>query len=172
VLGSVPWELRDVAGLLVTGDNRYLMQLRDDFPWLRVASHWSLFGGRVEDGETPRRALLRELEEELEFVPKQDVRWFTETAFVMPQLKVAATRKAFFEVRVTESDIAGMVQHEGADMRLFSVDDLLREPRIVPWDIQAVILHARQDIIFRLPDQEAPNSGGPQEHGVGAASSA
>jgi hypothetical protein len=94
----------------------------------------------------------------LEFVPKQDVRWFTETAFLMPQMGVAPTRKAFFEIWITECDIAGMVQHEGADMRLFSVDALLREPRIVPWDAHTVILHARQDVIFRLPELEPPNS--------------
>jgi hypothetical protein len=47
-----------------------------------------------------------------------------------------------------------MVQHEGAGMRLFTVDALLREPRIVPWDAQIVMLHARRDVIFRLPDVE------------------
>jgi 8-oxo-dGTP pyrophosphatase MutT (NUDIX family) len=165
VLGSVPWELRDVAGLLVTGDGRYLMQLRDDFPWLRVPDHWSLFGGRVEEGETPRQALLRELVEELEFTPRTEARWFTETGFVMPQLGVAATRKVFFEVDITEADIAAMVQHEGAGLRLFTVEDLLAQPRVVPWDLHAVILHARRDTIFRAPETEPPRTDPPEGTG-------
>ena len=96
-------------------------------------------------------------EEELEFAPDdRDIRWFTETAFLMPQLGVAATRKVFFELPITEADIGGMVQHEGAGMRLFTVDALLREPRIVPWDAQIVMLHARRDVIFRPQDVEPP----------------
>ncbi|GLR80775.1 NUDIX domain-containing protein (plasmid) [Azospirillum oryzae] len=157
--GGPGWLLRDVAVLLVTADRRYLMQLRDDLPWLRVPSHWALFGGRVEDSETPRQAALRELMEELEFQPGK-LDWFTETGFIMPQLDVGASRKVFFEARITAEDIARMVLHEGAAMRLFTLQELLSEPRIVPWDIGVVILHARQDQIFRNP---APNPASPND---------
>jgi hypothetical protein len=33
---------------------------------------------------------------------------------------------------------------------------LLRQPRIIPWDIHALILHARRDVIFRLPRMSPP----------------
>lgn len=33
------------------------------------AMSWALFGGMIEEGETPKQGLLRELEEELGFVP-------------------------------------------------------------------------------------------------------
>jgi len=52
-----------LAVLLV--DGRYVMQLRDDKPGIAVPGVWSLFGGSVEEGEEPRTALLREIEEEL-----------------------------------------------------------------------------------------------------------
>lgn len=139
--------LRDVAALMVTPDGCYLMQLRDEKAGLRVPGHWCLFGGRVEAGETPRAALLRELHEELEFAPRS-LRWFTETGFVMPQLGVAPSWKTFFEVPVTEPDVTAMVQHEGAGRRLFCLEELLREPRLVPWDVHVVMLHARRGIIF------------------------
>lgn len=162
--GGPGWLLRDVAVLLTTFDGRYLMQLRDNVPWLRVPGHWALFGGRVEDGETPRQAAMRELMEELEFQPGR-MHWFTETGFVMPQLNVGPSRKVFFEARVTAEDIGRMVLHEGAAMRLFTLQELLDEPRIVPWDIGAVILHARQDQIFRKPVPgpvgASPNDGRP-----------
>ncbi len=147
--------LNDVAALMVAADGRYLMQLRDDRPSLRVADHWCLFGGRVEPGETPRAALIRELAEELEFSPRV-VRWFTETGFVMPQLGVGPSWKTFFEVPITQPEIDAMVQHEGADRQLFALDELLRQPRVVPWDVQAIILHARRDVIFGPVPSEAP----------------
>lgn len=49
--------------LLVNGT--YVLQLRDDKPGIAAPGMWSLFGGRVEEGEEPRTALLREVEEEL-----------------------------------------------------------------------------------------------------------
>lgn len=47
----------------------FLLQLRDaaapTYP-----SHWGLFGGHVEPGESPQDALWRELHEELAFTPR------------------------------------------------------------------------------------------------------
>jgi len=144
------WVHRDVAALLVTEDGRYLMQLRDDFSWLRVAGHWGLFGGRVEAGETPREALFRELREELEFTPTV-ARWFIETASVIPQLGVPPSQKTFFEVPVTPAEVECLPLHEGRAKRLFTLDDLLREPRLVPWDLEGLMIHARRDAVLRRP---------------------
>lgn len=52
--------------MLVTPDERLLLQLRDDKPTLRYPNTWTLFGGAVEPGEPPVRAVVRELQEELE----------------------------------------------------------------------------------------------------------
>lgn len=150
VLARGPFKIRDVAALLVTADGRYLMQLRDDVPQLRVAGHWGLFGGGVEPGETHREALARELVEELEFRPRT-AHWFTECAFVLPQIGVAATEKVFFVVPIEEADVARMVQHEGAGRRLFTLEEFLAEPRVVPWDLCAVLMHARRETVFRWP---------------------
>ncbi len=49
--------------LLVNG--RYVLQLRDDRPDIAAPGLWALFGGSVEQGEEPRQAVLREVEEEL-----------------------------------------------------------------------------------------------------------
>lgn len=52
-----------VAGMLADGDGRFLMQQRPEGK--AHAGLWEFPGGKVEAGETPEAALVRELAEEL-----------------------------------------------------------------------------------------------------------
>lgn len=52
-----------VAAALIDADGRILMQRRP--PGKAHAGLWEFPGGKIEPGETPERALVRELEEEL-----------------------------------------------------------------------------------------------------------
>lgn len=45
-----------------------LLQQRDEKPGIHSPGYWTLWGGRVEEGETPDQAIRRELCEELELV--------------------------------------------------------------------------------------------------------
>lgn len=49
--------------LLIEG--QYLLQLRDDRADIADPGVWALFGGRIEQGETPEGAFRREMREEL-----------------------------------------------------------------------------------------------------------
>jgi 8-oxo-dGTP pyrophosphatase MutT (NUDIX family) len=60
-----------VAALLLLGDGRYIMQLRDVKSHIFYPGHWGLFGGALDEGETETDALWRELDEELGFVPSK-----------------------------------------------------------------------------------------------------
>ncbi|HSO10958.1 MAG TPA: NUDIX domain-containing protein [Anaerolineales bacterium] len=54
-----------VAVIIENSQGEILMLLRDDKPDIACPSHWSLAGGKVEDGETPEVAAHRELLEEI-----------------------------------------------------------------------------------------------------------
>lgn len=58
-----------VAAALIDGDGRVLIAQRPEGKSL--AGQWEFPGGKVEEGETPEAALIRELDEELGIVVKQ-----------------------------------------------------------------------------------------------------
>lgn len=59
---------RALAGaLLLHPDGRVLLQLRDDKPDIESPDLWSLFGGGLDEGESPEAGMLREVEEEIGF---------------------------------------------------------------------------------------------------------
>ncbi|HKI56521.1 MAG TPA: NUDIX domain-containing protein [Trueperaceae bacterium] len=61
---------RHIAGALLWNPALgVLLQHRDDRPGVADRGKWSLFGGGMEAGEDAEAAMLRELEEELGFVP-------------------------------------------------------------------------------------------------------
>jgi 8-oxo-dGTP pyrophosphatase MutT (NUDIX family) len=135
------------AALLVTPDGRYLMQLRDDKPTILLPGHWALFGGTVDAGETAATAMRRELIEELEFAAAE-ITAFSEMIIELPFAPPRFDRMSFFAVPITERYEQAMVQHEGAGRRLFTPEDLAREARVAPWDLAAVLMHARRRSLF------------------------
>lgn len=53
-----------VAIILENLEGKVLLQLREDKPDVPFANYWTLPGGKVEIGETPLQAAVRELKEE------------------------------------------------------------------------------------------------------------
>lgn len=53
------------TALLFDCNGKLLIYLRDDKPEISFPNHWDLFGGIVENGESPEEALVREVGEEL-----------------------------------------------------------------------------------------------------------
>lgn len=135
------------AAALLVCDGRYLMQLRDDKPDILLPDHWSLFGGTVDPGEDADAAIVRELIEELEFRPKR-VEFFTEMTILLPFAQPRLDRMSMFVVPFTAADLAAMVQHEGAGKRVFTPEELASEARVAPWDLAAVMMHARRPALF------------------------
>ena len=135
------------AALLVTPDGRYLMQHRDDLPHILLPGHWSCFGGAIEPGESPEAAMRRELLEEIEFRARE-VSAFTEMEVLLPLDPPRWDHMHFFAVPILASDLEAMVLHEGQGKALFTPEALAAEPRVAPWDLAAVLMHARKRALF------------------------
>ena len=72
-------KLQAAQAILVLG-SKYVMQFRDDRPDIPSPGIWSLFGGMVNEGEDPKRAVEREIYEELSIVPPSyEYLWFPHT---------------------------------------------------------------------------------------------
>jgi 8-oxo-dGTP pyrophosphatase MutT (NUDIX family) len=128
------------AAIIVTPDRRFLLQHRDAKPGIWHPDSWSLFGGSIEPDETPGEALRRELAEEIGWVP-QEVRYFTQIAWDLAQWGLGVKLRYTFEVPITQAELAGLVLREGQGMRLFTAAELLREPRVTPYDAHALRMY-------------------------------
>lgn len=53
------------TALLFDVNSKLLIYLRDGKPDIPFPNYWDLFGGHIEEGETPEMALVREIQEEL-----------------------------------------------------------------------------------------------------------
>lgn len=56
-----------VSAILINRLGQVLLQQRDDNPAIRYPGHWSLFGGTIEEGESPAGAAAREVKEEIDY---------------------------------------------------------------------------------------------------------
>jgi 8-oxo-dGTP pyrophosphatase MutT (NUDIX family) len=129
-----------VAAIICVATDGYLMQLRDARPDIWYPGHWGLFGGALEPGEDPVRALGRELHEELELDLEQ-AEFFARIDFDLGGLDLPRYYRSYYIVPISRAVEARLVLHEGAAKRVFSGPDILREPNVTPYDAFALFLH-------------------------------
>jgi 8-oxo-dGTP pyrophosphatase MutT (NUDIX family) len=151
---ATPLTPADAAvALLTLADGRYILQERDPKPWIFYPEHWGLFGGAIEEGETPEQGLVRELEEELQLKIDCDrLTYFTQLSYDLTQLSGPVLRRWFYQVTVSDSEWATAVLGEGRAVGAFDLRDAFRDLRIVPYDEFALWLHGSQErLVFEPP---------------------
>lgn len=105
---------RQAAGIILYKDGKMLLQHRSDDA-SRNPGLWGLFGGGIEEGETPIEAVRRETMEELEYR-------LNDPRFIDIEESDAQTVHLFVE----EYDGSPLVQREGKGMGWFTLDETLR----------------------------------------------
>jgi 8-oxo-dGTP diphosphatase len=131
--------LTNVGAVIRLDGGRFLFQLRDDIPNIVMPGRWGFFGGHIEPGEDADTAIVREMEEEVAFTPRTMTRL---TDIVYPRLDTDGNqvwiRRIFYDVPVTDADVATMRLGEGADMRVMTGDEYLALPNIIYWEALAI----------------------------------
>lgn len=104
--------------ILLNNENQVLMYLRDDFAHIPYPNMWSLLGGMLEEGETPKECVIREIEEEIGVILDP------------AQVTHHATRDCSFGIEhtffcsVRDLDIDTLVLTEGQGLRWFGEPDI------------------------------------------------
>jgi 8-oxo-dGTP pyrophosphatase MutT (NUDIX family) len=132
-----------VAAIICLDDGRYLLQLRDDKPWIFFPNHWGLFGGALDDHETPLGALQRELKEELDYdLDPTATKNLSDFTFTLGWTDRPPIARGFFEVSMTASALRGLRLREGKEVAAFTAGEALNQLRMTPYDAFALWLHA------------------------------
>tara|TARA_Y100000310_G_scaffold114292_1_gene112808 strand:- start:254 stop:724 length:471 start_codon:yes stop_codon:yes gene_type:complete len=106
-----------VSVFLQTNDDSYLLQLRDNDPSIVYSGYWGLFGGSMEEEESPHDAIVRELQEEIHYVPEEIYE------FRQYQQQNRRINVCYAKIGVPVSELK---LKEGVDLGLFSVKEISR----------------------------------------------
>ena len=115
----------DYAGIFIERkDGKMLFQLRDNNPRITNPNLWGLFGGGIKTGESPKRAAVRELKEELGITIKEEQlrHWLT-----IPDFK---KRNYLYKLRV-EKQVDPKQLREGADAGYFTIQEMRKKKNVV-----------------------------------------
>lgn len=118
-----------VSAILINKSGQILMQQRDDNPAIRYPGHWSLFGGTVEDDESPATAVAREVKEEINFEMRN---------FGLFREFVQNNKREFAFVGELSAELHELTLAEGQGMNLFYPSQL-RELLIRPDDKETLV---------------------------------
>ncbi len=111
-------------------DGSYVLQLRDEKPTIASAGRWAFFGGKINTGETPLKAIKREICEELAIKPAEyTYLWYTD---YFSSFEKDVIRTWFFTSDVTAM-WPGHKLEEGKAARSFQFNQLdkLDIPRVM-----------------------------------------
>jgi 8-oxo-dGTP diphosphatase len=109
---------RVVVALLHNNFDSYLLQLRDFNSSIMYPGHWGAFGGALEENESPKTAVFRELTEEIGYAPEV-FNFFRRSYKDKDKLNIYVF---YSEMKITTS---GLKLMEGTDMGMFTKEEIL-----------------------------------------------
>jgi 8-oxo-dGTP diphosphatase len=110
------------AGIFIIKEGKILLQFRDNSPNITWPNSWAIFGGGIEKGETPRQAIVRELQEELDLK--------IENPELVLKNKFKGETRYTFKQEI--KDTSTLKLKEGKEMKFFSKEEILNLKNTVP----------------------------------------
>ncbi len=123
-----------VAVIIYFENNDLLMQLRDKKSGIFYPNYWCLFGGAIENNETPLKAISREIKEEIS-IKKNNFKFFSDLILDFSCLghRSNVLRK-YFLLKISDDDFKNINLNEGQNYRIFSREEIDRICKIMPFD--------------------------------------
>jgi len=124
---------RSAGFILFDKDNKIILQHRDaEAP--QFALYWSLFGGGIEEGETPEEAVRREAQEELQ-IKLYDLKLFKRHEYK----EKSGLREEFVFVSPLRNTVEELKkkQTEGDTLGLFSFEEI-NKLKVIPRDLEPI----------------------------------
>jgi 8-oxo-dGTP diphosphatase len=131
-LKKIPTEIHVVAAGLTSANGRFLLQKRG--PGGRHGGLWEFPGGKVESGEIPEKALIREIDEELGVTVDAASLAFFGTAREESEGEFPAIVMSLYTAGVFAGDPRG---RQGQEWGWFTLDEAARLP-LPPVDVELV----------------------------------
>ncbi len=116
----------DYAGSIIERkDGKMLFQLRDDNKKIYNPNQWGLFGGGIKFKETPKKAIIREIKEELDLdINEKDLKFLIKIPFLKG-------RRYIFKINLNKKT-SELKLNEGSDLDYFSIKEILIKKNVVP----------------------------------------
>ena len=135
----------NAVACILTLDNNYVVQLRDDKPNIFFPGFWSLFGGQVEKNEKPEDALKRELFEELNLQIKLKLKYFTSLEYDYSFCGLGKFYRKYYKYEINEEEYSNLELHEGQSFDRFDAISLLNKNNFVPYDSFVTWMHFKNN---------------------------
>ncbi len=104
-----------VSMAILYQNQNFLMQLRDDYEHIICPGQWGLFGGHLEQEETPQSGLVREVIEEINY-------FINKPTFFKSYNDDKAQRYIYFAA--LDQSLSKLELNEGQDLDLVSIQSI------------------------------------------------
>lgn len=121
---------------IIVSDKKYLLQLRDLKKNIFYPGFWGLFGGRIENKENKKKALIREIKEETNL--KIDI--LREIFSVNFKVVGLRSKRSILYYECFPKGKQKFILGEGANFKFFSFKEL-KKIKIIPMDYVAINYH-------------------------------
>lgn len=117
------------AAIPIHKDGKVLLHHRDDFDWIPHPNTWSCFGGAVEEGETPKQAMIREIKEEIDFDVTSFQHFLSHNHFSSQSISGCIMHVYLIYI---DKDISELTLSEGQDFGYFDFEDCFKKNLSAP----------------------------------------